>query len=182
MYGSCRYGDSCSYAHGSHQLQKKTHLPSNFMTKLCTQFHEEGTCAYGERCQYLHSLYDLKKELTYCQALKEGARLTQLRNKQINGDTLGGADCLWANLKTSDGCGAPKKPRLPVFEQIYSKENYNAEIHDENFMKRSNSVSSIGYQSNSTDFSYQQMPQPMNNSTISNKSKKRCPARGWPND
>jgi hypothetical protein len=35
MYGVCRYGDTCSYAHGSHQLQKKTHLPSNFMTKLC---------------------------------------------------------------------------------------------------------------------------------------------------
>jgi hypothetical protein len=36
MYGTCRYGDTCSYAHGAHQLQKKTHLPSNFMTKLCT--------------------------------------------------------------------------------------------------------------------------------------------------
>jgi len=77
--------------------------------------------------------------------LKEGARLTQLRNKQISGETGLGADCLWANLKTSDGCGAPKKPRLPVFEQIYNKENYNAEIHDENFLKRSNSTSSINY-------------------------------------
>jgi len=93
--------------------------------------------------------------------LKEGARLTDLRNKQIDGKNMN-ADCLWANLKTSDGCGAPKKPRLPIFEQIYSKENYNAEIHDENFMKRSNSVSSIGYnnQSSSQDFTYQQ-PQPM---------------------
>jgi len=116
MYGTCRYGDTCSYAHGKDQLQKKTHLPSNFMTKLCHQFHEEGTCAYGERCQYLHSHYDLKTELTYVQALKEGARLTQLRNKQICGKNLTGADCLWANLKTSDGCGAPKKPRLAVFE------------------------------------------------------------------
>jgi hypothetical protein len=84
----------------------------------------------------------LKTELTYKQALKEGARLTQLRNNQIKGDSIGGADCLWANLKTSDGCGAPKKPRLPVFEQIYNKENYNPEIHDENFLKRTNSMNS----------------------------------------
>jgi len=91
------------------------------MTKLCTQFHRDGVCQYGERCQFLHSTYDLTAELTYAQALKEGARLTQQRNTQISGDS--GADCLWANLKTGDGCGAPKGPRLACFEQIYNKDS-----------------------------------------------------------
>jgi len=91
------------------------------MTKLCTQFHRDGICSYGERCQYLHSVYDLKSELSYTQALKEGARLTNGRNNQISGDSM--AECLWANLKTGDGCGAPKKPRLAIFEKIYTKEN-----------------------------------------------------------
>ena len=68
----------------------------------------------------MHSVYDLKAELTYSQALKEGARLTWHRNSQISGDSM--AECLWANLKTGDGCGAPKKPRLACFEKIYNKD------------------------------------------------------------
>jgi len=90
--------------------------------------------------------------------LKEGARLTNLRNGQINGESGKGADCLWANLKTSDGCGAPKKPRLPVFEAIYNKENYNPEIHDENYDKRAtlSRANSAQYsRSSSQDFNYQ---------------------------
>lgn len=69
----------------------------------------------------MHSIYDLKTELSYTQALKEGARLTDKRNNQINKDS--GAECLWANLKTGNGCGAPKGPRLPIFEKIYNKDN-----------------------------------------------------------
>jgi hypothetical protein len=42
------------------------------------------------------------------------------RNTQIREDC--GAECLWANLKTGNGCGAPKGPRLACFEKIYNKD------------------------------------------------------------
>ena len=131
MYGRCKFGNSCSYAHGVEQLQAKSNLPSNFKTKLCNQFHKEGVCMYGTRCQFLHSTYDLKSKLTYTQALNEGARLTHQRNTQISGDST--ADCLWANLKTGTGCGAPKGPRLACFEEIYSKDKLkqNQKVIDE---------------------------------------------------
>jgi len=35
LHKTCKWGDKCSYAHGEHELVKKTHLPSNYMTKAC---------------------------------------------------------------------------------------------------------------------------------------------------
>ena len=40
MYQHCKYGDSCSYAHNQDELVAKTHLPSNYKTKLCRQYQE----------------------------------------------------------------------------------------------------------------------------------------------
>lgn len=108
-FGKCPYGAACSYAHSRDELVQKTHLPSNYKTKLCTQFHDEqGYCQYGERCQFLHSTYDLKDKLNYTRGLKEEARLTWQRISQ-------GSDCVFVNLVNGKGCVAPEK-RLKCFE------------------------------------------------------------------
>lgn len=36
MYQNCKYGDACSYAHNYDELVPKTHLPSNYKTKMCS--------------------------------------------------------------------------------------------------------------------------------------------------
>lgn len=110
MYGHCKYGDSCSYAHNNDELVPKSHLPSNYKTKLCSQYQEQGYCMYGQRCQFLHSIYDLsdKKNLSYKRGLAEEARLTLQRIQQ-------GSDCIMVNILKGKGCVAPEE-RLPIFE------------------------------------------------------------------
>lgn len=122
MYQYCKYGDSCSYAHSQNELVPKSHLPSNYKTKLCTQYQEQGYCLYGQRCQFLHSIYDLsqKDKIGYSRGLAEEARLTWQRIVQ-------GSDCVFVNLIYGNGCTAPEK-RLKCFEQIYNKEDYKAHL------------------------------------------------------
>jgi len=33
LAGECRFGDSCAFAHGDYELQKKKHVPIKYKTK-----------------------------------------------------------------------------------------------------------------------------------------------------
>ncbi|OMJ95119.1 hypothetical protein SteCoe_1662 [Stentor coeruleus] len=52
--GSCEFGHSCAFAHGQDELRGKANMGSNYKTKKCKQFHEQGYCIYGNRCQFRH--------------------------------------------------------------------------------------------------------------------------------
>lgn len=49
LQGSCRWGESCSYAHGPEELRQKTHLNTNYRSKICKLYHRQGGCPYGLR-------------------------------------------------------------------------------------------------------------------------------------
>ena len=52
--GDCEFKDSCSFAHGLHELKRKTDIHKNYKTKQCKKFKKDGVCPYGTRCQFLH--------------------------------------------------------------------------------------------------------------------------------
>ncbi len=61
MYGECKFGDNCAFAHGDSELKQRK-MTFNYKTKLCKQFFELGYCSYGSRCQFSHKREDLPKQ------------------------------------------------------------------------------------------------------------------------
>ena len=55
LSGTCEYADTCSFAHGAHEMKKRVDQPRNYKTKQCKRFHKELYCPYGPRCQFLHN-------------------------------------------------------------------------------------------------------------------------------
>ena len=101
MYGNCKYGENCAFAHGESELNQRK-LTFKYKTKPCKQFFELGYCSYGSRCQFNHKKMEnkTKKEnisnnVSYLKILEE---LLSEEN-QISHELL-------------------KRPRLMAFENI----------------------------------------------------------------
>ena len=59
---TCRFGDTCAFAHGNTEIRKKIMHSASYKTKKCKQFFEFGFCLYGSRCQFLH---EVKEQLWF---------------------------------------------------------------------------------------------------------------------
>jgi len=70
--GNCVQGDTCSFAHGEHEL------PASWKTQLCRNFEEKGTCLRGENCGFAHGEHELR------QSPKGGGTSTRNNNNRSN--------------------------------------------------------------------------------------------------
>ena len=76
MYGKCKYGNNCAFAHGESELNKRK-LSFNYKTKPCKQFFELGYCSYGIRCQFSHKNTDYIRQ----KKLSDGDIINDNNNK-----------------------------------------------------------------------------------------------------
>ena len=109
MKGFCRWAGRCSYAHGSDELVKKTHLPKNYMTRSCDTFHKDGFCSFGKRCQFMHSERDVYAKQSYTATLRENARLALAKTQIV--DEFDSNSQIYINVFES-------KSRLSCFVEI----------------------------------------------------------------
>lgn len=57
---SCRFGLSCQFAHGPHEL-RELHKARNYKTRLCKNYAlSGGVCPFGDKCTYLHDPNELQ--------------------------------------------------------------------------------------------------------------------------
>ena len=96
MYGNCKFGNNCAFAHGDSELKKRK-TTFNYKTKPCKQFFEIGYCSYGSRCQFSHKKEgQIKGEnISYLKIVKEFLS----DDNQISHDLV-------------------KRPRLKTFENL----------------------------------------------------------------
>ena len=105
MYGECKYGDNCAFAHGDSELKQRK-MTFNYKTKPCKQFFELGYCTYGSRCQFSH-----KKE----EDLKD--QKNEIENKNNNVSYLKIIEELLSE-ENKISHELVKRPRLMTFENI----------------------------------------------------------------
>ena len=141
MYGTCKYGNTCAFAHGTEELNKRK-MSSNYKTKLCKQFFELGYCAYGVRCQFSHKkLKEPQKEeenkISYTKILNE----FNDNNNLISHEIIKRPRLMTFEDITKSAQEIKEKNRLALYEdilEIKKKENedpervFSEETNDEN--------------------------------------------------
>jgi len=59
--GTCKYGEKCQFAHGSHEIRTVSRHPK-YKTDLCRTYHSVGFCPYGPRCHFIHALDEMRNQ------------------------------------------------------------------------------------------------------------------------
>lgn len=81
IYGVCKYGDNCFFAHSKEELQSRIPYNHYYKTKICKHYNNNGFCPYSNRCQYFH----IKSNQLYSELLDSFEKKIALRiNEEDN--------------------------------------------------------------------------------------------------
>ena len=175
MYGSCKYGNSCAFAHGSDELNKRK-MSSNYKTKPCKQFFEIGYCTYGVRCQFSHKLtkekekkeieIDKENKISYLKILKE----FNDQNNLISHEIVKRPRLMTFEDITKSGKEMKEKNRLALYEdilEIKKKENEAEKV----FSQDTNDEEEEDFEFNIDDYTYNENEE--NNEDIKEEKRER---------
>jgi len=148
MYGTCKYGNSCAFAHGSDELNKRK-MSSNYKTKLCKQFFELGYCAYGVRCQFSHkkikeSPEDEENKISYTKILNE----FNGGNNLISHEIIKRPRLMTFEDITKSAQETKEKNRLALYEDILEIKKKENEDPERVFSEETNDENSISIELN----------------------------------
>ena len=149
MYGECKFGDSCAFAHGDSELKARK-MTYNYKTKPCKQFFEQGYCSYGCRCQFSHKKEDLKKEngnnsdneVSYLKIIKEFLS----DENQISHELVKRPRLMTFEKITNSTLEESENSKLKLYEDIINIKNSNSN-------KSNNFIFKLSEDSNHTNVS-----------------------------
>jgi hypothetical protein len=149
IYGECKFGDSCAFAHGDSELKKRK-MTYNYKTKPCKQFFEQGYCSYGCRCQFSHKKEDLKKEngnnsdneVSYLKIIKEFLS----DENQISHELVKRPRLMTFEKITNSTLEESENSKLKLYEDIINIKNSNSN-------KSNNFIFKLSEDSNHTNVS-----------------------------
>ena len=124
MYGQCKFGDNCAFAHGDSELKKRK-MTFNYKTKPCKQFFELGYCSYGSRCQFSHKKEDAigkndkNDEISYLKIIKEFLS----SEKEISHELVKRPRLMTFEKITESTLEESEKSKLELYEDIINIKN-----------------------------------------------------------
>ena len=144
MYGECKFGDNCAFAHGDSELKERK-MTFNYKTKPCKQFFELGYCSYGARCQFSHKKEDLKKEkdssdgeVSYLKIIEE---FLSDDNQTISHELVKRPRLMTFEKIISSTLEESKNSKLQLYEDIISIKNSNSNKNNDFKFKQSEDYS-----------------------------------------
>ncbi|XP_066954723.1 uncharacterized protein [Macrobrachium rosenbergii] len=69
--GHCRFGVSCTFAHGQEELRSIARH-HKYKTEQCRSYHSVGYCQYGTRCHFIHDSEDIATVVPFAKPGSQG--------------------------------------------------------------------------------------------------------------
>ena len=136
MYGQCKFGDNCAFAHGDSELKKRK-MTFNYKTKQCKQFFELGYCSYGSRCQFSHKKENSEKNnnFSYLKIIKEFLS----SENEISHELVKRPRLMTFEKITKSTLEESQKSKLKLYEDIINLKNCKFKLsEDTNYSNISN--------------------------------------------